>query len=140
MYPARLRLLLVVTLLLLAPAAFAQRGPGGGRGPMDKDTWLTQNLAAMTEAVELTTEQQDAIRPLLAAHFDEMQELRQSLRGQGREGMRGLRQTMQERQQALDAQIVPLLSEAQVEKLRVFREEQRRQMQERFGGRPGAGQ
>ena len=61
------------------PPPGGMRGPGMGmRGQMNPEQMVDQRLRMMTERLNLTSDQQQKIRPILKSHMEQMRTLRQN--------------------------------------------------------------
>lgn len=110
----------------------AQERRGGGGGARNE-----RILAVLTERVDLTEEQQKAVRPILDERSKTMRELRQRARnGEDREAVRTEMDALIE---SSSKKVEALLTEKQLPVYRKFREERRNQAQQRRK-RPGGGQ
>ncbi len=98
-----------------APAQ-AQGGPGGRRGPD-----LDQQMAMLTERLELTGEQAKSVRAILEMQGDRRREVFQASRGD----RAAMRAAMQEVQEETNALLADVLTEAQMKKYQEFQAELR---------------
>jgi Spy/CpxP family protein refolding chaperone len=112
MLPAILALLLAI----VSPSAWAQMGPMGGdhsggqmgHGPMSVD----QKLQMMTKQLNLTTDQQEKIKPILENESQQMQALHQDSSLSREERMSKTQQI----RQGTNEQIKPILTSDQQQK------------------------
>ena len=112
MLPATLALVLVIA----GPFAWAQMGPMGGgqaggqmgHGPMSPD----QKLQMMTSQLNLTTDQQAKIKPILESESQQMQALHQDSSLSREDRM----SKMQQIRQGTNEQIKPILTSDQQQK------------------------
>jgi Na+-transporting NADH:ubiquinone oxidoreductase subunit NqrC len=114
--------LLLVASLLIATAAFGQRG-------FD----VNQRVQMLKERLKLSDEQTAKVMEIMNGSMKEMQALREKS-GEDREAMRA---GMREIQQKNDKKIEPLLNDDQKKEFAKLREEQRKRMEERMHGGPG---
>jgi Spy/CpxP family protein refolding chaperone len=66
----------VFTLLLVGSIAALAQAPGGQWGPGGQPPTVDQRLQRMSQALELTGDQQEKIKPILESESSQMQELR----------------------------------------------------------------
>ena len=92
-------------------------GRGGGMG-MDVD----EQMARLTEVLELDEDQATSVRAVLEAQMERMQELRSSAAGD-REAMRA---AMMEMREETDAQLAEILTKEQMEKYTEMMAQRRR--------------
>lgn len=115
-----------------APAAMPHGGgPGGGgrRGPMSPD----EQLKRMTKDLDLTSDEQAKIKPILVDEQKQMEDLRNDSGGD-RQAMR--QKMMQIRQDHKD-QLRAVLDDKQKEKFDKQEQQREDRMQGRRGGGPG---
>lgn len=117
---------MVLLLFLSNSSVFAQRMQ------MDKDTWVKNTLTSMTEAVGLSGEQSEQIKPILEEQFDKQTELRTAMRDGGDRS--GMREAMTDLRNEIDEKIIALLSEDQIPKFKTYREESLQRRGPRRGG------
>jgi Spy/CpxP family protein refolding chaperone len=119
--------ILVLALLggLTAPAA-AQ--PGGPRGVADS-TRIEERITILTDRLSLSEKQTAELRTIL---YDEAAQARQAMQTGDRDAMR---QSFRERMKEADRRIEEILTEEQKEAYHQYREERRKEMQQRFEGR-----
>jgi periplasmic protein CpxP/Spy len=103
-----------------------QTGQGGRRGPMSPDDRLKQ----MTKDLDLTSDQQTKIKPILEAEQKKMQDLMNDTSGD-RQSMRA---KMQEIQQDTNKQVRALLDDKQKDAFDKQEQERQQRMQDRRGG------
>jgi len=107
---------LVMALAITAVSAWAQMGPGSGgpgggqmgRGPMSPD----QRLQMLTKQLNLTSDQQEKIKPILENESQQMQTLRQDSSLSQEDRMSKMRQI----RQSTNDQIKPILTSDQQQK------------------------
>jgi periplasmic protein CpxP/Spy len=107
---------LAIGLAIAGVSAWAQMGPttggpGGGQmghGPMSPD----QKLQMMTKQLNLTSDQQEKIKPILESESQQMQTLRQDSSLSGEDRMSKMRQI----RQSTNEQIKPILNSDQQQK------------------------
>lgn len=99
--------LAMVFAVVASSAEAQQRGPGGGMGMN-----LDDQMARLTEVLELDEEQAKAVRVVLEGQMEKMQEMRSSAGG-NREGMRA---AMMEIREETNAELAEILTEEQMTK------------------------
>ena len=126
-----MRFVLLILAACLAAAAFAQPG-----GPMGRMADPQRQLDMLTEELDLSTEQVEAIGPILAEQREKRRALMQQAREQGPAGRQGMREHMLEIQAETDAKLAEHLTADQMEALRALRAQSRERMR-RWRGRGG---
>jgi Spy/CpxP family protein refolding chaperone len=127
--------LLLVFGLAVAPGAEAQQ-----RGPMgDPAAMVDEHIDALTEAVGLSEEQVELIRPIYEAQAKKMSEVFAQYRGQGRTGMEQARPQLEKLRDETHEQVRSNLTEEQMEPYAAFLEEQQEQMRQRRSEGPPSG-
>jgi hypothetical protein len=94
-----------LALVFALPAEAQQRRQGGGMGMN-----LDDQMAQLTEALDLDEEQAEAVRVVLDARMERMQEIRSSAGGD-REAMRA---AMMEMREQTNAELAEILTEEQM--------------------------
>ena len=107
----------------IVPLEAQQRGPGGGRGPD-----IDEQMAQLTEQLELTEEQATSVRAILEVQGEKRQELFQSSGGD-REAMRA---AMMEMMEEVNVQLAEILTEDQMTKYTQILEERRQRRRPPF--------
>lgn len=115
---------------LLATAALAQQGQGP-RGQMPDPQ---AQLERLTEQLGLSTEQADAIAPILVEQDAKRRELMTAAREQG--DRQGMRERMMSLREDTNEKLAEHLSAEQMGKLQALREEQRERFRQQRGSRP----
>lgn len=105
------------------------QGGGDQRGPMSVD----ERLKRMTKDLNLTTDQQAKIKPIL----EEEQKKAQALRDDSGTDRQAIRQKMMQLWQDTSDQIRALLDDKQKEKFDKMEQQRQDRMRERRGGGPG---
>jgi Spy/CpxP family protein refolding chaperone len=113
---------------LFAASALAQPGP---RGQMPD---LTVQLERLTERLGLSTEQADAIAPILAEQDAKRRELISAAREQG--DRQGVRESLLALNADTDEKFNEHLTGEQMATLQTLRAERRERMRQQRGGRP----
>lgn len=95
---------------------------------------LDRIMNSLTDRLDLTPEQQESIRPILAEDMTAKSELVEKKReqGGGRQGMRGLRSEMKKITETTDGKLAKILSEDQMKEYEQARDEMRKKMRERM--------
>ena len=115
---------------LLATAVLAQQGQGP-RGQMPDPQ---AQLERLTEQLGLSTEQADAIAPILVEQDAKRRELMTAAREQG--DRQGMRERMMSLREDTNEKLAAHLSAEQMGKLQALREEQRERFRQQRGNRP----
>ena len=115
---------------LLATAALAQQGQGP-RGQMPDPQ---AQLERLTEQLGLSTEQADAIAPILVEQDAKRRELMTAAREQG--DRQGMRERMMSLREDTNEKLAEHLNTEQMGKLQALREEQRERFRQQRGSRP----
>ncbi len=116
---------------LFATSALAQPGP---RGQMPD---LSAQLEQLTERLGLSTEQADAIAPILAEQDGKRRELVSAAREQG--DRQGMRESFMALNADTDEKLNEHLTGEQMATLQAWRVERRERMRQQRGGRPPGG-
>lgn len=125
----RYAIMLLVT-GLLATAALAQQGQGPRGQMLDPQAQLER----LTEQLGLSTEQADAIAPILVDQDAKRRELMTAAREQG--DRQGMRERMMSLREDTNEKLAEHLSAQQMGKLQALREEQRERFRQQRGSRP----
>ena len=129
---------LLLLLVLIAPATFAQEAPPAD----DPAAQVAKRLSAMSERLDLSDEQQSELREILVAGAERQRAIMEShgitpesrAAGErpGRSEMRALRKDMKAARDATDEKVAAVLNDDQMSEYRVMREEMQKQMRERM--------
>lgn len=94
----------------------------------------------LRDRLALTPDQEDALVPVLAADLEARRAALAEGRsgGRGRGALRDLRTTMQEREEALAAEVAPILDDVQEQAFAAWRQEQREELRDRVREGRGA--
>lgn len=104
--------------------AMAERG----RQMPDAD----QVMARLIERLDLTDAQADQVRPIIEEQLEKQKAVFEKYRGQGREGFRAARPEMQAIRQETEDRLKDVLTDEQMEKYRIWKEEVRDSRRKRF--------
>jgi hypothetical protein len=105
----------------------------------DPAAMVDEHVDALTKAVGLTEEQVKLIRPIYEENAQEMSEMLEAARGQGRSAMEELRPKLGEMRDAMHEQVRANLNDDQLEPYAAFIEEQQVQMRQRRSEGPPSG-
>jgi len=136
----RLNAQLLLMAILLAFAGFtcsSAHGAGFGRGPHPKR--VDDRMAFLTEKLQLTSEQQTEVRPILEAVYEKQNDLLEEARNQDRLAWRELRSQMQSIATETQKPLTSILTPGQMASYEELMEERRAAIQERGKGRKGVG-
>jgi hypothetical protein len=114
----------------MCPSADAQ---GAGRTPGGKSA--DQIISDMKNRLNLTDEQEAKIRPIIEEQVKNRAALIEKYQGQGRQGMRSMRNELQELNQSTENQLQSILTKEQMEEYRKMQAEE--SQQRRKGRRSG---
>lgn len=126
----RYMIALIATLLILAAWPTDLRAQGRNPGPVLTDSLIDSYASCLN----LTTEQEIALRNILETQSEKAQEMIGVARAQGREAMGAMRPKLQELQEDTNKQVQAVLTEDQIpeyHKIQAEIQEMRRSMRQR---------
>lgn len=126
-------LLMVILLAFAALACSSAHGAGFGRGPQPKT--IDDRMAFLTERLQLTSEQQTKVRPIIESAYDKQNGLLEEARGQDRSARRELRSQMRAIATETQEQLSSILTLEQLASYEELLENRRAARQESMKGR-----
>ena len=110
---------------ILSMIPMAQGQPGSGPG-LSLDEAVDARMALLAERLQLTDEQQQLVRPVIAADLTAHRDLMTEARESSSFDHQQMREEMRKIEQATDAKLVKILSTVQIDELRKLREEMKK--------------
>lgn len=109
--------------------------PGMGRG-FDRDRAVDNQMTLLKERLDLTKDQETAIRPLIVAEMDSLVSFRQRMTPGDQASRQEMFQAMTRMREHTDQEITALLTQDQQQKFQVLRQEQMERRRNRMGSMP----
>jgi|GEM_PF-6031123 len=129
-----LRGLLGVLFVFGSAALYAQPGMGGR---FDGDRAVNNQMTLLKERLNLTKDQEAAIRPLVSAEMDSIISYRQRMTPGDQASRQEMFQAMTRLREQTDQKISGLLTKDQQQKFQALRQEQMERRRNRMGSMPG---
>lgn len=132
-----LRAVLTMVFLFGGVSLYAQPGMGGG---FDRDQVVNNRMTLLKERLDLTKDQEAAIRLLVAAEIDSLVSFRQRMTPGDPSGQQQMFQAITALRERTDQKITAHLTKEQQQKFQALRQEQMERRRNRMGGPGGMNQ
>lgn len=129
-----LRTFLGVIFIFGSVSLYAQPGMRGG---FDRDQVVNNQMTLLKERLDLSQDQEAAIRPLVSAEMDSVISYRQRMTPGDQASRQEMFQAMTRLREQTDQKISGLLTKDQQQKFQALRQEQMERRRNRMGNMPG---